>query len=62
MERPRRGALPRLDPRRRPDDRYNNRAVMWVRPVGRIVEHEDYEDTERTAAYDADLAAVTSTG
>jgi ketosteroid isomerase-like protein len=33
---------------------YDNRAVMWVRTRwGRIVEHEDYEDTERTAAYDA---------
>ena len=42
---------------------YDNRAVMWVRTRwGRIVEHEDYEDTQRTAAYDADLAAVTSDG
>ena len=32
---------------------YENRAVMWVRTRwGRIVEHEDYEDTERTAAFD----------
>jgi ketosteroid isomerase-like protein len=36
---------------------YSNRAVLWVRTRwGRIVEHEDYEDTERTAAYDAVLA------
>ena len=35
---------------------YTNRAVLWVRTRwGRIVEHEDYEDTERTAAYDAVL-------
>jgi ketosteroid isomerase-like protein len=35
-------------------DAYNNRAVMWVTTRwGRIVEHEDYEDTERSAAYDA---------
>ena len=32
---------------------YENRVVMWVRTRwGRIVEHEDYEDTERTAAFD----------
>ena len=34
-------------------DLYDNRAVMWVETRwGRIVEHEDYEDTERTLAYD----------
>ena len=37
---------------------YENRAVMWVRTRwGRIVEHEDYEDTERTAAFDAVLVS-----
>ena len=39
-------------------DVYDNRAVMWVETRwGRIVEHEDYEDTERTLAYDELRAA-----
>jgi ketosteroid isomerase-like protein len=38
-------------------DVYDNRAVMWVQTRwGRIVEHEDYEDTQRTTAYDDHLA------
>lgn len=37
-------------------DVYDNRAVLWVQTRwGRIVEHEDYEDTERTAAFDTYL-------
>lgn len=37
-------------------DVYDNRAVLWMQTRwGRIVEHEDYEDTERAAAYDAYL-------
>jgi ketosteroid isomerase-like protein len=43
------------------NDLYNNRAVLWVRTRwGRIVEQEDYEDTERSAAYDALMAAAPS--
>lgn len=39
-------------------DRYNNRAVLFVRTRwGRIVEQEDYEDTVRVAAFDALEAA-----
>jgi ketosteroid isomerase-like protein len=35
-------------------DRYNNRAVLFVSTArGRIRAQEDYEDTERTAAFDA---------
>src|SRR5262249_36633171 len=38
------------------NDVYNNRAVLWVRTRwGRILEQEDYEDTERSAAYDVVL-------
>jgi len=34
-------------------DRYSNRAVLFVRSRwGRLVEQEDYEDTERVAAHD----------
>ena len=40
-------------------DLYDNRAVMWVRTRwGRILEQEDFEDTERSAAYDAFLDAT----
>ena len=40
-------------------DVYDNRAVMWVRTRwGHIVEHEDYEDTERTLAYDELLGST----
>ena len=43
-------------------DAYDNRAVMWVRTRwGRIVEHEDYEDTQRTTAYDDRLAGRVAT-
>jgi ketosteroid isomerase-like protein len=40
-------------------DRYNNRAVLFVRTRwGKIVAHEDFEDSERAAAYDALLAST----
>ena len=36
------------------DDVYNNRAVLWLElRWGRLVAWEDYEDTERVAAWDA---------
>ena len=39
-------------------DRYANRAVMFVTARwGKLTTHEDYEDTERAAAFDALLAA-----
>jgi ketosteroid isomerase-like protein len=39
-------------------DRYQNRAVLYVRTRwGRIVAHEDFEDTERSAAFDRLLEA-----
>ena len=39
-------------------DRYANRAVLRVRTSwGRITGQEDYEDTERTSAYDRALAS-----
>lgn len=39
-------------------DIYTNRAVLFVNTSwGKIRSQEDYEDTERTAAYDAYLAA-----
>jgi ketosteroid isomerase-like protein len=42
-------------------DRYTNRAVLYVRTRwGKIVAHEDFEDTERTAAYDRLLASSAS--
>ncbi len=42
-------------------ERYNNRAVLYLRTRwGRIVAHEDFEDTERSAAYDRLLAQSTS--
>ncbi len=42
-------------------DRYTNRAVLYVRTRwGKIVAHEDFEDTERTAAYDRLLASETA--
>jgi ketosteroid isomerase-like protein len=35
------------------EDVYNNRAVLFVRSRwGRLIEQEDYEDTERVAAHD----------
>jgi hypothetical protein len=35
-------------------DRYNNRAVLWVNSAwGKLSAQEDYEDTERAAAFDA---------
>ena len=35
-------------------DRYNNRAVMYFTSAwGKLLTHEDYEDTERSAAFDA---------
>ena len=35
-------------------DRYNNRAVLFVNTAwGKIRAQEDYEDTERVAAFDA---------
>ena len=38
-------------------DQYNNRAVLFVDAAwGKIRAQEDYEDTERTAAFDALLA------
>ena len=38
-------------------DRYANRAVMFVTARwGRLTTHEDYEDTERAAAFDTLLA------
>ena len=41
------------------DEVYANRAVLWVRARwGRIVEQEDYEDTERVAAFDARTQAT----
>jgi ketosteroid isomerase-like protein len=34
-------------------DRYTNRAVLWVTSSwGKLRTHEDYEDTERSAAFD----------
>jgi ketosteroid isomerase-like protein len=40
-------------------DRYQNRAVLYVRTRwGRIVAHEDFEDTERSAAFDALVGPV----
>jgi hypothetical protein len=34
-------------------DRYSNRAVLWVYARwGKLIEQEDYEDTERVAAFD----------
>jgi ketosteroid isomerase-like protein len=40
-------------------DAYANRAVLLVRSRwGRIVTHEDFEDTERVAGFDAFLAAA----
>ncbi len=34
-------------------DEYNNRAVLWLEVAwGRLVRWEDYEDTERVAAWD----------
>ena len=43
-------------------DVYTNRAVLWIETRwGRIVEHEDYEDTERSAAYDTYLEATAAT-
>lgn len=36
------------------DDRYSNRAVMcFTSSWGKLRTHEDYEDTERSAAFDA---------
>ena len=41
-------------------DVYNNRAVLFAEAVwGRIRAQEDYEDTERAAAFDAVLAGST---
>lgn len=41
-------------------DRYTNRAVLYVvMRWGRIVEHEDYEDTERSADF-SDLLGLTA--
>jgi ketosteroid isomerase-like protein len=40
-------------------DRYTNRAVLYVTSSwGRLQTQEDYEDTERAAAFDAVLAGV----
>ena len=40
-------------------DRYTNRAVLYVTSSwGRLRTQEDYEDTERAAAFDAALAAA----
>jgi ketosteroid isomerase-like protein len=42
---------------------YANRAVLMVRVRwGRIIEQEDYEDTERVAAYDERLARRAAVG
>ncbi len=48
------------------DDVYNNRAVAWLETCwGRLVAWEDYEDTERVAAWDrtrgADIATAIAT-
>jgi hypothetical protein len=44
-------------------DRYNNRAVLFVNAVwGKIRAQEDYEDSERAAAFDALLAVSAGTG
>lgn len=41
-------------------DAYNNRAVLFVTTRwGKILEQEDYEDTERVAAFDAALGSRT---
>jgi ketosteroid isomerase-like protein len=40
-------------------DRYQNRAVLYVRTRwGKIVAHEDFEDSERAAAFDRLTAAT----
>ena len=40
-------------------DRYTNRAMLYVTSSwGRLRTQEDYEDTERAAAFDAVLAAA----
>lgn len=42
------------------DDAYNNRAVLFLEVRwGRLVRWEDYEDTERVAAWDANRALST---
>jgi ketosteroid isomerase-like protein len=42
-------------------DAYNNRAILMVTMRwGRIVTHEDYEDSERVAAYDRYSATTTA--
>jgi ketosteroid isomerase-like protein len=44
-------------------DRYNNRAVLYLRTRwGRIVSHEDFEDSERSAAFDRLAAAGSVSG
>ena len=44
-------------------DRYTNRAVAFLTiRWGRLVEWEDYEDTERTAAWDRERAAKAVVG
>lgn len=41
------------------DDRYTNRAIMYgVLRWGKLIEHEDYEDSERSAAF-ADVLGLT---
>jgi ketosteroid isomerase-like protein len=41
-------------------DQYNNRAVLFVTSAwGKISAQEDYEDTERTAAFDAASKRIT---
>lgn len=42
---------------------YENRAILFGRVVwGRIVYHEDFEDTQRSEAFEAYLAGQSSTG
>ena len=42
-------------------DEYNNRAVLWLEIAwGRLVRWEDYEDTERVAAWDQRRAVRTT--
>ena len=44
-------------------DRYNNRAVLFVTSKwGKLRTHEDYEDTERAAAFDRLLVADRAAG